>query len=131
MQALFRAVILQAIQDAKSRSGKQEMVFWRNQAHHWLFTDRKDFTFICDLAGFHPDHVRRKINAAQERGFFWKNAPLQAVKQKPAPKKRGRKPMEKQMRLPLRVHVCSAPPKPPRARRMGAISSYVQLHLGF
>jgi hypothetical protein len=127
-QSLFRAVILQAVTDAKSRSNKREKLTYKHEAEHWLFSDRKDFAMVCELAGWHPDQVRRKAMDARARGFFWKNAPEQAIKVSTQPQKRGRKRAQVQMVLPFKVRPHPAPPKKPRCRRV-LTSNFVQLQL--
>jgi hypothetical protein len=121
IHALWRAVILQAIQDAKSRSSKREMVFHRNQAEHWLFDDRQDFSTVCDLAGYEPDSIRRKCREAKERGFLWRAGQPQKTREEKA-----------QEQLAFRVkdfwRLDPRPPKP-RATRRQMVAQFVQLQL--
>jgi hypothetical protein len=53
---LWRGVISMAISDAMNkRLNAQD----RRVALHWLCQDNIDFFFICDLAGVHPEAIRR------------------------------------------------------------------------
>lgn len=72
MVAMWRAVFAQAIMDAKSRRSKKEYEHHRRDALEWLLNDRRDFTFVCDLAGYEPDCIRRQVRSAQQRGFIWR-----------------------------------------------------------
>lgn len=71
-QRLWRAVLLQQIQDAKSQSRDEERHFDRHTARHWIFENRRDFAIVCELAGLDPDYVRRRIDAAAAREFHWR-----------------------------------------------------------
>jgi hypothetical protein len=70
IQALWRAVLVQQVMDAKSRSSKPEAFYNRNQATHWLFEDQRDFRMVCDMADLDPDRVRHQLRHARERGFL-------------------------------------------------------------
>ncbi len=76
--ALWRAVITQALQDAKSKSDKPTAIYDRNQALFWLFEDRKDFYEVCINAGLDPKWVRQKAIAARENGYRWRKEPRRA-----------------------------------------------------
>lgn len=78
--ALWRAVLVQHIMDAKSRSSKPEADYYRNQALHFLFDDTRNFRMVCELADLNPDKVRQKLHAARERGFIWRAGNQQATK---------------------------------------------------
>jgi hypothetical protein len=58
---LWSAVIAQAIQDATSPyQGKDPQRYLdKQQARSWLTTPSAQFSYVCDLAGFHPDQVRK------------------------------------------------------------------------
>ena len=70
--ALWRAVFAQAIMDAKSKSNKQEYEYIRHTALHWLLEEKSDFSMVCELAGFDPEHMRQRIRTAHTRGFVWR-----------------------------------------------------------
>lgn len=55
-QALWRAVIAQAITDASGK-GMCEPID-RKRAHNWLLTPNRDFSRACALADLEPDYVR-------------------------------------------------------------------------
>jgi hypothetical protein len=78
--ALWRAVLAQAIMDAKSRRTKQEYGYIRNTAIFWLLENTVDFTMVCDFAGYEPDATRKLILNAQARGFIWRAGDHQRTK---------------------------------------------------
>jgi hypothetical protein len=71
-QALWRAVITQALMDAASGSLKMEAKYEKSQAKCWLFGFSEDFKTVCDFAGYTPDYVRTKSMQALERGCKWR-----------------------------------------------------------
>ena len=72
---LWRAVLAQAVQDAKSRRTKAEYDYIRHSALNWLLGSPKDFNAVCRFAGYEPDYVRRCVRAAQQRGFLHDRSP--------------------------------------------------------
>lgn len=81
--ALFAAILTQQLMDAKSRSNKPEKAYYREQALHWLFDNKRDFQMVCDFAGLDPDYTRERLLAAQKRGFIWREGDgTQAVKER-------------------------------------------------
>lgn len=70
--ALWRAVLAQAVMDAKSRRTKPEYFHIRHTAVFWLLENETDFNMVCDFAGLDPQRTRRSILNAQERGFNWR-----------------------------------------------------------
>lgn len=71
-QALWRAVITQALMDAASNSSKTQTLQRRNEARKWLFSGSLDFNRVCDLAGLDPGYVRRKSKWALLRSGNWR-----------------------------------------------------------
>jgi hypothetical protein len=71
-QALWRAVIVQALMDAGSQSGKMEAQYEKSQATCWLTGYSEDFKVVCDFAGFTADYVRSKSRQAIARGCKWR-----------------------------------------------------------
>lgn len=69
--ALWRAVFVQQLMDAKSRSSKSEARYNRTMALAWLLDNEVDFSMVCDFAGLDPDLTRSKVREAQKRGFIW------------------------------------------------------------
>ena len=58
---LWRAVIGQAIIDAKSGAKKAELKNRKSEALVWLRGNTKDFEEVCHFAGYEPEYVRSKI----------------------------------------------------------------------
>ncbi len=71
-QALWRAVITQALMDAASKSKKMEAKYEKSQALCWLTGFSEDFKTVCELANLAPDYVRRSSIAALERDCKWR-----------------------------------------------------------
>lgn len=67
-QALWLAVILQAMQDSKLERNKPEEQFHKRQAQMWLERGGKDFAQVCYWAGFNPEWVRWKVKERLEGG---------------------------------------------------------------
>jgi len=59
-QALFRAIILQAVQDAVSARKRKYTQQIRREALHWLLGDSPSFVEVCDFADFQPEYVRTR-----------------------------------------------------------------------
>lgn len=60
-QAIWRAVIVQSITDAISRSAKREAAQHRREALTWLTNFSRDFRTVCDYAGYDPVYVQERI----------------------------------------------------------------------
>jgi hypothetical protein len=71
-QAMWRAVITQALMDASSQSAKSEALYEKSQALCWLTGYSEDFKTVCDYAGLSPAYVRRSAIAALKRGCKWR-----------------------------------------------------------
>lgn len=71
-QALWRAVITQALMDASSRSRKMEAKYEKSQALCWLTGFGDDFKTVCDFAGFNPDYIRENSIEALKRDCKWR-----------------------------------------------------------
>jgi hypothetical protein len=82
-QALWRAVVDQAIADASGRSNCKP--FERTNARDWLLTPNRNFSYVCALADLEPDYVRKLAHKAIE-------ANAHKVKAKPEPKPRPKRP---------------------------------------
>lgn len=67
--ALFRAILIQQLMDAKSRRTKKEYEYLRTSANNWLFGNQEDFRMVCDLAGWDPDVMREKLTKARDNGY--------------------------------------------------------------
>lgn len=66
-QALWRAVITQALMDAGNDSSKSEMRYEKAQAIAWLGSNHPDFYTVCTLADLEPSYVRQKAREAIKR----------------------------------------------------------------
>lgn len=73
-QALWRAVITQALMDAASQSSKMEACYEKRQATCWLTGYGEDFKTVCDLANFPPDYVRERAARALARNCQWRRS---------------------------------------------------------
>lgn len=79
-QALWRAVITQALMDAGSQSTKREARFHRAQATAWLSRRNPDFVMVCTLAGLDVDYVHGKASKAIREGCLWRQKPNERQK---------------------------------------------------
>lgn len=62
-QALWRAVIAQAITDASGK-GSLCSTYEQARAHDWLLIPNRDFSRACALADLEPDYVRAQARKA-------------------------------------------------------------------
>jgi len=69
-RAIWRAVIVQVLQDLGSNSRKPEAKRAKKQAEAWLYSE--DFETVCDLAGFCPLYIRKELYHARKRQFAWR-----------------------------------------------------------
>ncbi len=58
--AMWRAVIMQAVVDARSESSKAEMAYEKQQAKVWLEGRNADFYWVCWMAEMDPQYVRER-----------------------------------------------------------------------
>lgn len=70
--SLWRAVIMQALQDAGSKDKKREMRMIRARAIAWLHSDSDDFREVCMYAEFELDYVKKKAKEAIKQGCKWR-----------------------------------------------------------
>lgn len=71
-QALWVAVITQAMMDALSKSRNPEAQYHRHEAIRWLSENSKDFVEVCLCAGLDPNDVRRKAKQALIAPRSWR-----------------------------------------------------------
>lgn len=71
-QALWRAVILQTLEDAANQSLKPNDQYNRFMAREWLTSESKDFYMVCDLAGFDVGYLRKSIKRALLNNCKWR-----------------------------------------------------------
>ena len=74
-QAMWRAVVVQALMDAACGSQKYEAAQARNEALIWLRGTSQDFATVCYYAGFEPEFVRRMVRNSLENGCQWRALP--------------------------------------------------------
>lgn len=69
-RALWRAVLLQMIQDIKTNSKKANDQIAKRRALHWLGT--QSFNTVCDYADYDPSYVMSMIKLSESREFQWR-----------------------------------------------------------
>lgn len=74
-QAMWRAVIVQALMDAASTSQKAEALVWKREAEIWLRGNSNDFHTVCFYANMDPDFVREVAAKALKNQCIWRAAP--------------------------------------------------------
>lgn len=68
-QRLWKAVLLQAIEDAFGNNESQVSEFERRMARDWMKDFNIDFAIVCENAGFNPKqafHKFKKYNLIQK-----------------------------------------------------------------
>lgn len=60
-EAVWRAVILQAITDAMSLSAKKSAEITRRESLSWLTSNSRDFRTVCEYAGYDPAYLYEQI----------------------------------------------------------------------
>jgi hypothetical protein len=76
---LFKAVVLQAIEDANYDRTNNPELSYKLEAIEWLTSMSQDFCLIVDLAGYEPVYLRDKIIALQNKGEMQINAAQQEI----------------------------------------------------
>ena len=71
-QALWIAVITQAITDARSNCKKSESQYHKREAIDWLTGNGRDFVDVCLCAGMNPDYVRKNAKKAIFTQVSWR-----------------------------------------------------------
>ena len=71
-QALWCAVITQAMIDATSNLRKPETIHQKRDAMRWLIGNSPDFIEVCERAGLHPDYVRKRAKKALANPGSWR-----------------------------------------------------------
>jgi hypothetical protein len=74
---LFKAVVLQAIEDANYDRTNNPELSYKLEAIEWLTSMNQDFCLIVDLAGYEPVYLRDKIIALRNKGEMQINAAQQ------------------------------------------------------
>jgi hypothetical protein len=70
---LFKAVVLQAIEDANYEGIGNPELSYKLEAIEWLTTMSQDFYLISDLAGYEPVYLRDKIIELRNKGVMQLN----------------------------------------------------------
>lgn len=70
--ALWRAVILQAVLDASTRSKKPEMKRIKAKAIEWIDSSNPDFLQVCEFANYSHEYVLKKAKHAILNDQEWK-----------------------------------------------------------
>ncbi len=61
VRGLWRAVIMQAVVDASSKSNNRRAISRSKKAHEWLKKDN-DFVATCEMADMEPKYVQSKVD---------------------------------------------------------------------
>ena len=76
---LFKAVLLQTIEDANYEGIDNPELSYKLEAIEWLTTMSQDFYLIVDLAGYEPVYLRDKIIALRNKGEMQINPAQQEI----------------------------------------------------
>ena len=79
-QALWRAVIMQMLEDAATGSMKSHDQYNKVIARNWLTSDSDDFYMVCDLAGFDVGYLRTNVKKALLNNCKWRKESKPKVK---------------------------------------------------
>lgn len=70
--ALWRAVLVQQIQDARNNQQKTEFLLVKKTSTLWLDVGNPDFRTVCDYAFLDPWYVMRLLNKAKQNNYRWR-----------------------------------------------------------
>lgn len=70
--ALWRAVIMQQLVDAKSNSKQPYLKRRKKDALLWLKGNSQDFHDVCMMANYHPENIRKKARCALANNCHWR-----------------------------------------------------------
>jgi hypothetical protein len=71
-KSVWKSVIGQALLDASCQSKQPKKIRAKIKALQWLREESTDFDTVCELAGWNPSVVRKKINIALRKGCKWR-----------------------------------------------------------
>jgi len=74
-RAMWIAVITQALMDALGKSKTPESLYFKEEARHWLTGNSANFIMVCEMAGMHPDDIRRRAKKALASPKLWRALP--------------------------------------------------------
>jgi hypothetical protein len=83
-QAMWKAVIVQALMDAACGSTKYEAAQAREEALIWLRGTSRDFITVCHHAGFEPEFTRVLIQRALSKQCRWRALPGEGTRRRPS-----------------------------------------------
>lgn len=101
-EALWKAVIAQAMLDALTNNRKPEFIQYKHEAMHWLTGGSKDFFEVCERAGLDPDYVRIRAKKAFANPSAWRTEAGQSARYEERKAMRERKKLEKAKATPAR-----------------------------
>jgi hypothetical protein len=55
--ALWRSVIIRALEDLSLPSSNKRYKLWKKQAYQWFFSQNEEFIIICEMANLSPQYV--------------------------------------------------------------------------
>ena len=71
-QRVFKAILIQALEDAMSLSVFKRETYWKHDAHRWFLENGKDFQQICWSADIDPEFIRSEyIRLCKERKIIF------------------------------------------------------------
>ena len=79
-EKMWRGVLVNAIEDAGSKSQDRKPSIYKCDAHAWIMSNVTDFYTVCYYSGFEPEHVKERYKMAIMKGdiqfspknFAWK-----------------------------------------------------------
>jgi hypothetical protein len=71
-RSVWKSVIGQALLDASCQSKQAKKIRAKIRALQWLREKSTDFDMVCELAGWNPSVIRKKINIALRNGCKWR-----------------------------------------------------------
>jgi len=89
-QALWRAVITQALMDAGNNFKNPENKNVKAHAVSWLSGYSDDFQQVCIMADMNPNYVKQKAVEAIKRGCKWRKEKNPFIKEKKASKNKAK-----------------------------------------
>ncbi len=71
-ERVFRAILIQALEDAMSSSKFKRETYWKHDAHRWFLENSQDFQEICWSADLDPEFIRGEyMRLLKERKIFF------------------------------------------------------------
>lgn len=108
-EALWRAVITQAMVDATTSNRKPEYMYHKMEAIHWLTHNSADFLDVCLRAGLDADHVRIRAKKALANPGAWRTEAGQSERYEERKAMRARKKLTRKETLQFITTVVQGP----------------------